>query len=197
MKNAFIISGNRTADKREELSIEIYKQTGIFNINIVPGVYSEGLSINNIAMAHKKIVRLAKMKGYDFCLIMEDDVEFPVPIKSFEYFIDGMKKLPKDWDIYTSGFYTTNSFMQDFENIYRISGFAGLHLYCVNSRFYDTFLNTPMGCNIDQWISTAGISNCYCCYPFAAYQKDGYSENVGRETAYSTLLMDKKIYPNF
>lgn len=193
----FVISGNRTKEKRSKLYFDLAVQTGELDIHIVPGVYSESLSMSNIAQAHKNVVQKAKDFDLPYCVIMEDDVSFPVKKEAYKYFIDSMNKLPKDWDIYTSGFYTASSFEQDYDNVYRISRFSGLHLYCVNSKFYDQFLTCPPAVNIDQWISQEGIGICFCCYPFAATQHDGYSENVGRQTTYSTLLRDKKIYPNF
>lgn len=192
----YVIYGNRTPDVFK-LHKRLLDETGNYFIHLRKGVYTEGLSISNIAKAHKNVVQDAKDNDCDYCVIMEDDVSFPVKKEAYKYFLDSMSKLPKDWDIYTSGFYTVNTFEQDFENIYRISGFAGLHLYCVNKKFYDTFLSCPPAVNIDQWISQPGRGNCYCCYPFAAIQQEGFSENVGRVVSYSHLLEGRKIYPNF
>lgn len=193
----FVISGNRTIGKRSKLYFDLAVQTGELDIHIVPGVYSEGLPMSNIAQAHKNVVQKAKDFELPYCVILEDDVLFPVKKKAYQYFIESMKNLPGDWDIYTSGFYTADTIEQDYDNIYRISRFSGLHLYCVNSKFYDRFLTCPAAVNIDQWISQEGIGICFCCYPFAAIQHHGYSENVGREVNYSKLLEGRKIYPDF
>ena len=188
-----VISGNRSKDSLPEL-VSHFVHAGITNIVIQKGCYDFGNPLTNIAEAHKKCIRHAKRQNWDFCIILEDDVLLLHP-KAYQYFIDQMKDLPKDWDVYTAGFYTANSFVQDYKNIYRISGFAGLHLYCVNSNYYDHFLKCPENTNIDQWISGSnGNAKSFCCYPFAAIQKSGFSENRMQDVDYSKLLEGKEIF---
>lgn len=187
-----IISGTRSKGKLVEILEELLK-VGITDFKVQDGDYSTNDPRTNIANAHKKCIRYAKEKGWDYCIVMEDDVAFPDP-NAFNYFIESMSKLPLDWDIYTSGFYTCSFMQRDYENIHRIAGMAGFHLYAVNSKFYDTFLSAPEHYHIDQWSTAYELSKTFCCYPFAAYQKPGYSENVKKNVDYSNLITPNELY---
>lgn len=190
-----IIVGNRKKGEESSLTADLSK-VGINHVYIQPGVYEHSNSRTNISEAHKNCIRYAKDQGWDYCIILEDDVKFTHP-DSYRYFLDSMKNLPKDWDVYTSAFYTCRSFEKDYQNIYRVQHFAGLHCYAVNSKFYDTFLSCPDNHNIDVWVSENLNNYCYCCYPFAAIQEAGYSENVMQEKDYSYLLKDKELFSGF
>jgi GR25 family glycosyltransferase involved in LPS biosynthesis len=190
-----LIAGSRSAGSQPALITELAK-AGIQHVIIQPGYYETKNVQTNISRAHKRCVAHAKSQNWPFCVILEDDVTFTHP-DSYRYFIESMDKLPRDWDVYTSAFYTTNKFERDYENIYRVEGFAGLHCYAVNSKFYDTFLQADEKENIDWWISQAGRSYCFACYPFAAEQKAGYSENVKQHRDYSYLLQGKERFAGF
>lgn len=187
-----VICGNRTKENINGFLLELSKN-GINRVIIQNGYYEDEDSRTNIACAHKKCVIHAMDNDWPYAIIMEDDVLFTHP-KSYEYFLDSMKYLPKDWDIYTSAFYSTMTFDEDYMNIYRIKGFAGLQCYAVNKRFFQTFLTCPPKQNIDQWSSKPGMGACFVCHPFAAIQKPGFSENVNEYKDYSSLLIGKKIY---
>lgn len=178
-----IIIGNRTTDQDALLSY--LREWGVNEVVWQSGVYETDNSRTNIGRAHKKCVRYAADHNWPMAVILEDDIQFLQP---YQNFLSNIPLLPLDWDIFTSSFYLAKQREQDYQNIYRISGFSGLHLYAIAEKFYDTFLSAPEKENIDQWASQQGRSICFTCIPFCAYQSSGYSENVERVEDYGHLL---------
>jgi len=187
-----IIVGNRSKDSINALLLELSK-AGLSNVIIQDGYYDDENSKTNIACAHKRCVIHAMDNDWPYAIILEDDVWFTHP-DSWDYFIKSMNKLPQDWDIYTSGYYSVSKIEPEYQNIERVIGFCGLHCYAVSKKFYVEFLKCPPKNNIDWWSSQRGRSLCFTCYPFAAIQKPGYSENVSEYKDYSKLLIGKKIF---
>lgn len=190
-----IIVGNRKKGEEFSLTADLSK-VGINHVYIQPGVYEHANPRTNISTAHKNCILHAIDQGWDYCIILEDDVKF-THTDSYRYFIGNIVSLPLDWDIYTSGFYTASSFGKDYNHVYRIFDFSGLHCYAVNKKFYDKFLSCPKGVNIDRWISSPGNGISFCCYPFAAVQSAGFSENTNMYKDYSNLISDKELFSGF
>lgn len=178
-----IIHNRLNANRAAKLQHELRRQ-GIVNYSIVDSEMAPlGTEHNKrtlyILESHKKALlegiyhnqSLKVNPGY--VLIAEDDVRFP-SIDGYKYFMDGMKKLPDDWDIYLSGVYTGQG-MINYDGFSQIGHFfAGLHLYAVREKFYDQYLN----CNApfhDTWMVKNG-AKAYVVNPFAAIQYNGYSD---------------------
>jgi hypothetical protein len=109
-------------------------------------------------------------------MIGEDDLKFSSP-GAWKYFLE---KKPKDFDIYLGGIFLGQP---DENNI--VKEFTGMTLYCIHSRFYDTFLNTPEDEHIDRALGNLG--KYVVCNPFVVTQWDGWSSNTGKMETYKDL----------
>lgn len=137
-----------------------------------------------IHAAHKKIVSHAKQNKYPFCVIGEDDLKFSC-LGAYEYFIS---KIPTDYDLYLSSIYWGNIQPDN-----TVDDFSSLTLYVINSRYYDTFLETSTTGHIDRRQKDRG--KFVVCNPFTTYQIEGFSDNVKRETDYFQKYMGgRKFY---
>ena len=114
---------------------------------------------------------------------MEDDVHFTNP-DSFSYFL---RNKPLDFDIYLSGIYI-GAIRED----QTVDNFTGFHCYIVNSKFYDTYLNTPLDEHIDR--ALGGLGRYVVSDPFIAIQYNGFSYNTKMEMNYDSLLEGRKLY---
>lgn len=175
---------NRENKKRAEtlnyeLSRQQIKKFTIVDAEMAPkGTLQDDRTIY-ILNSHKKALiegihynnSLAFNPGY--VLIAEDDIRMPSP-DAYKYFIEGMKLIPDDWDIYLGGVYTGVG-MVNYEHYSKIGHFfAGLQLYAVREKFYDAYLNCKAPYH-DTWLAKNG-AKCYVINPFAAIQYNGFSD---------------------
>ena len=171
----------RRPERLDRLYKELERQN-ITEFKLWDGVVKEPVH-EAIAESHKKIVFWAKEQGLNEVLIMEDDVLFPHP-EGFKYFMDNK---PEDYDLYLAGVYDgkiTNGLTDRF---------CGLHCYFVHSRYYDKFLSSNTSRrHIDY--AQQGRGKFVVCYPFAAIQYDGYSDNAKKVVDYKGLLVGREIY---
>lgn len=186
-----VISGNRTSDCRDDLKNYLIN-AGAGEVVFFPGVYAHSLSTANICMAHLSIIQSAKSKGFDVALCAEDDVQFTCD-SSFQYFNSLIKELPADWDVFISGAYYYRP-QKLTSPISKLDKFSSLHLYAVNSKFFDRMLQADPSFHIDNWISRYSGANVYMSYPMTAVQNAGYSENYKKQVDYSARIMDHDIY---
>jgi len=121
-------------------------------------------SITSISKSHKRIVQFAKDNNLPEICIGEDDLLFTSKY-SWNYFL---KQKPADFDLYLGGVYGGVPFPDN-----SLYGFAGLHLYIVAARYYDTFLATREDSNIDK--EQRGKGRFILCNPQIAKQRNGYS----------------------
>lgn len=182
MYKAYIIHNPLRSDRLEVLKKEILEQN-ILDYELVPAIMDNK---RGIAKSHKTIVRKAKELGLPAVLIMEDDVRFCGP-GAFKYFLDN---IPETYDLYLSGVYYGK-----LNDVNKVNKFSGLHCYLVHERFYDTFLSIKEEGNIDNNLTGAGYYKV--CYPFAAVQHNGFSDNVHKEVNYDKYLSGRKFYNDF
>lgn len=118
-----------------------------------------------VMRSHKKIVRWAKEQGLSEVCIMEDDIKFACP-GAWEYYLANK---PSDFDLYLGGIYSgriINGVVKDF---------SALHLYIIKENFYDRFLDAAENNHLDRGIAGWGVYKV--CFPFAAIQYGGFSDN--------------------
>jgi len=115
-------------------------------------------------------------------LIAEDDLKFTSK-ESFTYFL---MNEPKDYDIYLGGILYGN-----IKNNHAVSDFAGLTLYIIKQKFYNTFLSIPEGYDLDRSLANKG--NFAVCHPLVVTQCDGFSDNTKKMQHYSKYLKRYKI----
>lgn len=151
-------------DRWSTLVKEIKKQD-ITDYRIWPGI-STLLPKIGISLAHKQIVAHAQAFSQPQVMIAEDDLKFTAG-HGYQYFLEN---LPTDFDLYLGGImYGT---IKPDKTVKR---FAGLTLYVVHQRFYETFLQLPDDKHLDQALDNKG--KYVVCGPMIITQYDGYSDN--------------------
>lgn len=179
----YVLHDDRRPERYETLLQEL-KTQGITDYEIVrPEIDPKKQPFENINLAHKSLVMMAKQNGMDEIAIAEDDVMFTCPT-SWEYFL---KNKPNEYSVYVAATYI----MPPSHNL-----LTGFQLYMVHYSFYDQFLSVPSSTHIDNAICDLK-SNHKICYPFAALQHPGYSANhPGEQVNYNAGcgITEKDLY---
>jgi len=159
-----IIHLETRSDRWPVLINEIQKQ-GITDYRIWSGIPTPQPK-TGISLAHKQIVADAQTFSQPQVMIAEDDLKFTA-LNSYRCFLEN---LPTDFDLYLGGImYGT------IKPDKTVTRFAGLTLYVVHQRFYETFLKLPEDKHLDQALDNKG--KYVVCHPMIITQYDGYSNN--------------------
>lgn len=154
-----------TRPDRWSVLIEEIKGQDIRDYRIWPGIRTLQPK-TGISHAHKQIVANAQAFSQPQVIIAEDDLRFTAR-NSYQYFLE---YLPTDFDLYLGGImYGT------IKPDRTVKRFAGLTLYVVQQRFYETFLQLPDDAHLDQAMDNIG--KYVICDPMIITQHDGYSDN--------------------
>jgi hypothetical protein len=154
-----------TRSDRWSVLIEEIKSQGITDYRIWPGIQTLQPK-TGISNAHKQIVAHAQAFGQPQVIIGEDDLRFTAK-NSYRYFLE---QLPIDFDLYLGGI-----MYGKIKTDKTVNRFAGLTLYMVHQRFYETFLQLPDNKHLDQALDNKG--RYIVCDPMVITQYDGYSDN--------------------
>lgn len=176
---ANVIFDSRSPDDYQRLLGEFSEQ-GIADFKFWDAVCNRNSVIESINASHKMIVRDAKERHLDKCLLMEQDLYFTAP-GAWKYFLDNE---PKDYDVYLGATY-----------IIPISNnkICGFHCYMVKEKFYDAFLSVPDDAHIDTAVGDLK-GDYYFCYPFPALQRPGFSFNNKDICNYNSILKSEDIW---
>jgi hypothetical protein len=136
-----------------------------------------------IMRAHKQIVAHAKASRLEAVCIMEDDCLFPAE-DGWDWFLH---KYSKDCGIFFGGTYCRE--ILDYETIRKP---VGMHCYIIQNWFYDTFLSLGEDKHLD--FALHGRATYGLCYPMAAIQRPGYSDNNKADANHNTVLEAKQVY---
>jgi hypothetical protein len=136
-----------------------------------------------ISLAHKQIVQMAQKDDSPSVLIAEDDIKFTSK-GAFKYYLVSE---PKDYDLYLGGIYYGN-----IKSDNSVEDFAGLTLYMIHSKFYETFLSIPDNLPLDRGLIKKGFYQV--CIPFVATQYNGYSDNKKAFRNYDIYLKGRELY---
>lgn len=187
----YVIHDQRRADRAKLLHQELEAQgLHVDDIHMMPAVYRENPA-DGIAEAHKACIRHCMGTNEPFAIIMEDDVQFTCG-GAFRYFLDTAMQAPTG-DLFMGGCYTVRNMRQVADNVVRLDGFSSTHLYIVYRSFFQRLLEAEPGVHLDQWLSKSGAV-IHACYPFAARQYNGFSDNVKKEVNYDHLIKGFKFY---
>jgi len=146
------------------------------------GIYLPSIK-KSINLAHKQIVEYANVAGWEEVMIAEDDIKFSSP-GAWDYFLS---RKPGNYDLYLGGVFLGQP---DESGI--VKDFTGLTLYCVNQKFYNTFLGVPEEEHLD--IALAGLGKYVVCDPFVVTQHDGWSSNTGKWEEYGELQKNRRFF---
>lgn len=136
-----------------------------------------------ISHAHKQIVRHAWKHHWPEVLIAEDDLKFTAS-GALDYFLWNK---PANFDLYLGSIYYGN-----IREDHTVNDFAGLTLYIIHERFYETFLNVSESEDIDRALKDKG--KFVVCEPFVAVQHSGYSDHVNRLCNYESNLKGRRLF---
>lgn len=191
--NGFYLNLKRRSDRMEKMELEIQKTShNIVRYEAIDGNNLKSLDnfkgsiptseIKQYAtfLSHLKMIKLAKQKGWDKLIILEDDVtlcsDFDARLKMF------LNNLPSDWKIAYLGFTETpnTKLNQISEYTYRVNETYGCFGMVINGNFYDTLIKTLEKSKIViDWVIKDQIQPKYGCYafiPFLLYVNDDYSD---------------------
>lgn len=176
---------------RLELLLTQFKEQGITNYKLWDGKIGQSMKErrSNVAWGHKQIVQHAKDNNLPFVIIAEDDITFTSK-GAWAYYVMNM---PQDFDIYFGMIYSSDKDAIVKNRIVKeVSGFT---LYTVNSRFYDTFLDTPPDKHIDR-VVTGKWANFKFLLPdkFMCYQNSTQSDNTMGKPDLSYFLRGREMF---
>jgi hypothetical protein len=191
MKYVNIIHDSRRSEKYPLLIAELSRQGLTEEDYEIWPCMLVGSVIESINASHKMIIQKAKDEAMEDICVMEDDVLFPSS-DGFRYFLDS--KPPFPWRVYLAGAYA----VEWYKPLPRwVTHFVGMHCYLMNRIFYDVFLDIPSDKHIDTAVSDMikqwDIS-VICCYPMAAIQRKGWSQNNMKEVDYNYVLKTEDVY---
>lgn len=175
-----IIHSDHRSDRLATLMYELDRQ-GIADYRLWPAIFDKPVC-KGVSRAHKQIVAYAKEQGLPEVVIMEDDVKFPADDGYWYY----LQHKPKQFDLYLGGIYRGEIVDG------RVKDFSSLHLYTIRQQFYDTFLSVDESKHIDT--ALGGLGDYRVCYPFAAIQYDGFSNNNDAMSNHAGLIKDREVY---
>lgn len=146
-----------------------------------------------IGESHLKLIRIAKNLNLPYICIIEDDVLFQSKYKTKEWLNKAFKSVPDDFDLLVSGIYSGGKIKPYNDYWHQIGQFCGLHFYIVAEKMYDYILSWEDNHHIDRWMNLKEDKKVYCSNKFFAIQRDGWSDNVKKETKYNLDLNKKDL----
>ena len=141
-------------------------------------------------ISHCNVLKEAKKLNLNNVLIFEDDVCFESNFQTT--FFEVKDQIPQDWDLLYFGGNHTGGFHQISENMFKIFKTYCIHMYAVNSKFFDVAIDFYEN-KIDNILNKSGDVlpsvgadyflgilqpnyNCYVIRPHLAFQRHCYSD---------------------
>ena len=153
--------------------------------------------VTGCTLAHKQIVKWAKIMQQLCVWIMEDDCMFTDKGAAQEF----IERIPMFYEIYLGGMHGTHKFWstEDVNSFMYPKTFSGTHCYILNASAYDAFLAMPENVYIDVAISRLYPEDTVSIVlpnPMYAIQMPGHSDIVNRVVDYTTdqHLWQYKLY---
>jgi len=160
-----------------------FKSENIINYKIWDGITCPGKPQTGISKAHKQVVRYALENHLPEILIGEDDLHFTV-MGAFNHFL--IQK-PAEYDLYLGGI----SYGK-LSNDKLVDDFAGLLLYMVHERFYETFLSIDEDKHLDRALKHRG--RYVVCDPQPVVEHSGYSDNQKEYMDASVFFQNRNLF---
>jgi len=144
---------------------------------------AENNTTRAISKAHKQIVKHAWEHHWPEVMIAEDDLEFTAS-GALDFFLSNK---PANFDLYLGSIYHGR-----IKEDHTVNDFAGLTLYIIHKKFYESFLNVNESEDIDRALKDKG--KFVVCEPFVAIQRNGYSDHSGRFCDYKLYLKGRVLF---
>ena len=190
----FVINLPHRTDRLISITNELQRMELLDKMEIIEGVmyHAHGTSTAGIAEAHARCVELAKERGYEMIMILQDDCKFLVDKETFNSEIESfLNTAPEDWNGLWFGSFWKTSINED---LYRDKNYCCSRNFnqdtgtLIHSRFYTELIDGYRFCkakyietgddeyNIDIWIKN--VSNIYVLKNKACGQADNQSDRV-------------------
>ena len=186
----FVINLPHRTDRLISITTELTRMGLLEKMEVVEGVVliAHETGTAGIAEAHARCLELAKERGYEIIMILEDDCKFLVDRETFDKEIETFLKTAGDWNGLWFGSFVNNKHTKTEHNWVYGAGYNQDTAKLIHSRFYDQLINTYRLCrdkyieigedkyNIDAMISeTIPI---YFTKKSLCGQADNYSDRV-------------------
>jgi GT2 family glycosyltransferase len=167
----FVINLPHRTDRLESVKSELDRMGLLDKMEVVEGVVieSNGLGTAGVAEAHARCVELAKQRGYEMIMILEDDCKFLVEKDVFHSEIEEfLNTAPSDWNgVWFGSFWQSPVYPEEkFPHNWIVpTSITHDTATIFHSRFYSQIIGTYRFCrdryiettnekyNIDSWVS--------------------------------------------
>ncbi len=208
----YVINLDHRTDRLEQFykdAESFFTSEEIKEITRVSGLYAKDLKIEGrlaIAMSFQKAARLALEEWNGPVLIMEDDCYYPSNnareyadyiLQDFEYQYDVFKSSNSAFDILIGGVYTSAGFdPSGSKNWHSTREFSSTHFIIYTKHVLEALIAEDFSKNIqhiDRWLArpqalNGGGFRGLVADKFFAVQREGFSDNVDKQTHYEHLL---------
>lgn len=188
----FVINLPHRTDRLKSISAELDRMGLLDKMEIVEGVIlpaRDGTGTLGITIAHSRCLEIAKERGYEMIMILQDDCKFLVNKDTFHSEIETfLKTAPEDWNGLWFGSVTGNDYIKAESNWMFGAGFNQDTATLIHSRFYSELIDMYHLCRdkfietedhkyeIDSWVATTvkiyNLQNKICG------QADNFSDRV-------------------
>uniref|UniRef100_A0A6C0JIZ8 Glycosyltransferase n=1 Tax=viral metagenome TaxID=1070528 RepID=A0A6C0JIZ8_9ZZZZ len=194
----YINLSNRT-DRRMSIEAELAKYFPNSKISRFNATHHEKGYIG-CTMSHIGVIKLAILRGWKNCLIVEDDAIWSNFEKGY-YLLETLVRKPYDIITFGTTFTTYN------RETYKLYSGQTTTAYLINSSYYQTYLdnmveglsnlvesNSPGHYALDiYWKKLQARDNWYCIMPALMVQKEGYSDIEKRNVNYDHYFNIQQI----
>jgi GR25 family glycosyltransferase involved in LPS biosynthesis len=134
------------------------------------------------ALSHRKVIQLAKERGYKSFMVIEDDTIFSDEFREVDFYL---KQLPEDWDMVYFGGNHMGELKPVNVNVARCSHTLTTNCYAMKDTMYDLMLQAiPEDVKLLQMpidvlftsIQKSGKYNCYTFKPHLVWQDSIFSD---------------------
>jgi glycosyl transferase family 25 len=162
-------------DRRVHVDGEVRKLNNL-ECHLVEGIID---GTGTCFQSQKKCIEIAKEQGWEYVLILEDDVVFFDNAQ--EILNAAWEELNKiEWDMCFLGANLQKPAYKHSLHLHKMSGAYAAHAYIVNCKFYNTILELPFDREMDvHYHNLMADNNVFVCSPMIATQLPSYSDLQG------------------
>jgi GR25 family glycosyltransferase involved in LPS biosynthesis len=159
------------------------------------------------SMSHLKCLKMAKERGWDYVVIVEDDIQFLNPELFRNQFLHFLEKENREFDVVLLAGNNVPPYekLEGDDSCIKVGSCQTTTGYMVKKHYYDTLIeNIKEGMGkllknpenhreyaIDKyWFSLQKRDNWYLIVPLSVTQRPNYSNVENKETDYSHLMLD-------
>jgi len=194
ISHVFYINLNKRTDRRDQIEHELLDIEDAIGSKYerFEAIETPNFGILGCGKSHLQVLKLAKERGYNNVLILEDDFMFIVSKEEFKNELDSFFSLNIDYDVCMISYFLQKSEACSYPNISKVIEAETASGYIVNSSYYDTLINlyelsmvglekTKMHwiyANDQIWKALQKKDNWYCLNNRIGVQRTGFSDNT-------------------